>query len=339
MKDDFMDCQVVKDVNDKINKDPISEKNIELSVDVSTKSAWETSLVTCLDKIPFHFVGRGEQCLIKTKLALNHKKTTEANIILLEEPENHLSHSKLNVLINYIKGNNEGKQIIISTHSSFVANKLGLGSLILLNVDEISGERKVFRIKDLNIDTQKYFEKLPGFDTLRLILCKKAILVEGDCDELVVQKAYSTKNAGKLPIENGVDVISVRGLSFKRFLEIAKKINQPTVVITDNDGNFTNRVTEKYKEYEDCATIKIFADTDNTLTTLEPQIVNANKAQLDILRRVLEISESDYPDEDSIKEYMTKKINKTDCALKIFDTTEDIKFPQYILDAISYIYE
>jgi len=45
-----------------------------------------------------------------------------------------------------------------------------------------------------------------------MILCRKAILVEGPSDELIVQKAYS-KQKDRLPIEDEVDVISV-GTSF-----------------------------------------------------------------------------------------------------------------------------
>ena len=84
--------------------------------------------MTYLDKIPFNYIGKGEQCIVKTKLALAHKKAKEASIILMEEPENHLSYSKLNELIAAIKEHCKEKQIIISTHSSFVANKLGLKS-------------------------------------------------------------------------------------------------------------------------------------------------------------------------------------------------------------------
>ncbi len=35
---------------------------------------------------------------------------------------------------------------------------------------------------------------------------------------------------------------------------------------------------------------------------------------------------------------MQKSENKTDCALKIFETEETVKFPQYILDAINWEY-
>ena len=214
---------------------------VKISVDLSTQNAWEMGLMTYLDEIPFHYIGKGEQSIIKTNLALSHKKSQEANILLLEEPENHLSHSKLNELIGKITANLENKQIIISTHSSFVANKLGLDHLILLN------DLKSTRLNELSDDTKIFFSKLAGYDTLRMILCKKAILVEGDSDELVVQKAYMVNNQNKLPIEDGIDVISV-GTAFLRFLEVAEKINKAVSVVTDNDGD-VEAVKKKYADY------------------------------------------------------------------------------------------
>lgn len=335
LKDSFAKDDSIKGINEELKQKLISDKKVELSVDVSTKTAWETSLTTYLDDIPFNYIGRGEQCLVKTKLALSHKKSQEANILLLEEPENHLSHSKLNKLIKHIKGNHDEKQIIVSTHSSFVANKLGLGNLILLNTDQVTKKRNEIRLTDLDEKTKMYFEKLAGFDTLRMILCRKAILVEGPSDELIVQEAF-LKQKDSLPIEDEVDVISV-GTSFLRFLAIAEKIKKPVAVVTDNDGDFESKITKKYKPYEDCATIKICADSNIDLNTLEPQLVDANKDQLNVLREVLEIKETKYPDENSIIEYMNN--NKTDCALKIFGTSKDVKFPKYILDAISWEYE
>ena len=49
---------------------------------------------------------------------------------------------------------------------------------------------------------------------------------------------------GRLPIEDGVDVISVNGLAFLRYLEIAEKLNIITAVVSDNDGNI-DAVKEK----------------------------------------------------------------------------------------------
>jgi putative ATP-dependent endonuclease of OLD family len=335
MRDYFMEDDSIKKINDKIKEaTKISDKKVEISVELSSKNAWENSLMTYLDDIPFHYIGKGEQCIIKTKLALSHKKAKEANIILLEEPENHLSHVKLNQLISDIKKHSNDKQILISTHSSFVSNKLGLEHLILLN------NKKTIRLNGLSADTKLFFEKLSGYDTLRMILCKKAILVEGDSDELVVQRAFMDANNGLLPIEKGIDVISV-GTSFLRFLEVAEKLEKNAIVVTDNDGD-VNALKLKYKKYLEAnkkQTIKICFDDvidsgnlkigtkEFNYNTLEPKILKENGISL-----MNKIFGKTFNDIDEMHKHM--KSNKTDCALKIFDSKDNIKFPQYILDAI-----
>jgi len=333
MKESFMKEDVVTKINEKIKTaSKISDKEIMLSVELSSKNAWESSLLTYLDDIPFHYIGKGEQCVIKTKLALGHQKAKEANIILLEEPENHLSFSKLNQLIGDIKNGSGGKQILISTHSSFVANKLGLEHLIFLN------DRKTLKLDQLSADTQKFFAKLPGYDTLRMILCEKVILVEGPSDDLVAQKAFMDKNDDKIPIEKGIDVIAV-GTSFLRFLEIAEKIKIKTAVVTDNDGN-VNALEKKYENYiknDENQDIKICFDStiDNgelekfNYNTLEPKFLKANS-----LEKLNTIFGTNYQTNDEMHKYM--KENKTECAFKIFETNETVSYPQYILDAIEF---
>ncbi|WP_372631978.1 ATP-dependent endonuclease [Cohnella sp.] len=335
MRDNFMSSESIKSINKKIQKSAVlTGKKVELSVELLSKNAWENSLVTYLDAVPFHFVGKGEQCIIKTELALSHKKTKEAAVILLEEPENHLSHTKLSQFISNISEKQQDKQIIISTHSSFVANKLGLSNLILLN------DKKAVRLNNLKDDTKSFFQKIAGYDTLRLILCKKAILVEGDSDELVVQKAYMCANEGKLPIQNEIDVISI-GTSFLRFLEIAKLLNKPVTVVTDNDGDI-DALKKKYKNYlGDNAkeNIKICFDDEVdegnlvigknpfNYNTLEPKLLKVNN-----LDKLNTIFETDYTHHDDMHKYMKSK--KTECALKVFETEELIVFPEYILEAI-----
>jgi len=334
MKEYFMSQSAIQTINEKIKKAAkITDKQIELSVELSSKNAWENSLMTYLDNIPFHYIGKGEQCIIKTKLALGHKKAKQANIILLEEPENHLSHSKLNQLIKDIQTEQAAKQVLISTHSSFVANKLGLENLILLH------DQKTVRLNDLDPETQNFFQKLSGYDTLRLILCKKAILVEGDSDELIVQKAFILKN-GVLPIEKGIDVISV-GTSFLRFLEIAAMINKPVTVVTDNDGdpkallkkyegysgdNAKENINICYDETVDKGDLKI-GDKDFNYNTLEPKMLACNSLQL-----FNTLFETSYKDVNDMHRYM--RSNKTECALALFDAQVSIQFPGYILEAI-----
>ena len=334
MRDEFMEDPSIQAINDRISKESsIIDGEVSLSVDLGTKNAWENSLVTQLNNIPFGYVGKGAQCVMKTELALTHKQVQNASIILLEEPESHLSFSKLNQLISSIESKYGNKQIIISTHSSFVANKLGLENLLLLDNHNI--------VRIAKLDSAEFFNRIAGYDTLRLILCKKAILVEGDSDELVVQKAYMCNNNGRLPIQDGIDVISV-GTSFLRFLELASILNKKVSVVTDNDGD-PNALKTKYSDYlgdnkqpninicydetVDTGTLKI-GEKNYNYNTLEPKLLKANSLNLFNL-----IFGTQYANEDDLRKYM--KHNKTECAMAIFNTSETIVFPNYIMEAIS----
>lgn len=335
MKDTFIDDDSIKAINDRISKESsIVDGTVSLTVDLGTKNAWESSLVTQLNDVPFGYIGKGAQCVMKTELALTHKSAQHAQIVLLEEPESHLSFSKLNQLIKAIEEKYEEKQIIISTHSSFVANKLGLENLLLLD------NHKVIRITELA--STDFFKKISGYDTLRMILCKKAILVEGDSDELVVQKAYMSKNNNRLPIEDQVDVISV-GTSFLRFLELATALNLNVAVVTDNDGNIVG-LENKYADYiknNKKSNIKICYDDvvdSGNLTigekpynynTLEPKLLKANSNDVPLFNSILDTK---FETVEELQKYM--KHHKTETALAIFDTDKDIVFPQYILEAI-----
>ena len=93
---------------------------------------------------------------------------------------------------------------------------------------------------------------------------------------------------GILPIEDGVDVISV-GTSFPRFMEVAQKTESTVVVIADNDGNFEEKITKRFAEFSDCDFIKVCAETNPALNTLEPSIVEVNKDTLSDFCAVLQL--------------------------------------------------
>jgi AAA15 family ATPase/GTPase len=309
----------IQGINKNLMKGAITEKDLTIAIDISQKAHWDTNLIPYLDELPFHLIGKGEQTALKIMLALD-RKGTDSDIILIEEPENHLSFASMSKLIAKIATKCEGKQIIIATHSAYVLNKLGIEKVFLLHDNSVSS------LASLPTDTQNYFKKLSGYDTLRLILADKAILVEGPSDELIVQRAYRDTH-GKLPLEDGIDVINVRGLSFRRFLDIAKELRKEVVVITDNDGDYQHNVTERYASYATISTITIFADRDETATTLEPQLTKYN--ELALLNRVFG---THYADKAALTDFMEK--HKTTCALKIFESEEAVIFPQHIKDAV-----
>jgi predicted ATP-dependent endonuclease of OLD family len=319
LKEEFAKATSIQNINRQLDNDKgaITSKNLEITLDVSQKTNWEANLIPHLDKLPFHCSGKGEQSSLKIMLALQ-RKADDSQVILIEEPENNQSFSSMNILLEKIKEKCGGKQIIITTHSAYVLNKLGLQNLMLL------ANQTTTNLSNLPESTQKYFNILSGYDTLRIILAKRSILVEGPSDELIIQKAYFQKHR-KLPIQNGIDVINVRGLSFARFLDIAKELNLTIAVVTDNDGNYDEKVTAKYASYVN-QNIKVYASNDNTAKTLEPQLIKA--VGIVNLNTIFETSH----DQAALEKFMTD--NKTDCALKIFDYQNSINFPDYINDAI-----
>ena len=321
LKELFSAQPAIEGINKKLTArgDAITDKSLAVAIDLSQKGAWETSLTPHLDEIPFQHIGKGEQSALKIMLALD-RQAEESHVVLIEEPENHLSFSTMNALIDKIESKCEGKQIFATTHSAYVLNKLGMENVVLLY------HQKPAFLRTLPAETQKYFRKLSGYDTLRLILSKRTILVEGPSDELLVQKAYLLQH-GKLPIKDGIDVLSVRGLAFKRFLDIAKELGAKVDVVTDNDGNHASNVKAKYAPYEG-GNIRIFADTDDTLVTLEHHMLACNnRAKLNT------IFGKAYADDPALLAYM--KANKTDWALAVFDTNEEVQIPTYVANAVA----
>lgn len=321
LRETFADIDAIGGINTRLaaSESALSERRLSLSIDVSPRAAWERTLVPHLDDLPFQFVGKGEQNSLKIMLALA-KKAGDSHVILVEEPENHLSFASLNMIMDRIARACSGKQVLVTTHSSFVLNKLGLGNLILLT--PAGG----VRITDLPPGTVDYFMKLPGFDTLRLVLAKRVVLVEGPSDELVVQRAYRDAHDGRLPLHDGVDVMSMDGLSAKRFLDVAVQLGKPVVVVNDNDGDEA-AIRARYEAYEKYSFIRICIGKGSP-ETLEPQLLAANDRQT--LNQVLG---KNYETDNELLAYMKRE--KTTCALAIFESAQSITMPEYICDAIA----
>ena len=319
IRDIFIKDSTIKSINTRLSEEShFLDNTIEIDVEMLNRNDWEKAIITKINEIPFDYIGKGEQASLKIELSLTNKRAENSGILLIEEPENHLTYAKLNKLINDISKLGKEKQIFITTHSSFVANKLGIENLELLN------NKLLTKFENLTEDTRKFFIKKPGYDTLRFLLCKKAILVEGDADELIIQKAYFDKHK-KLPIEDEIEVISV-GTTFLRFLELADLLKKETVVVTDNDGDIET-LEKKYKNYiklNKKEYVEICYDKETHVNqgmlkknngnfnydTLEPCMVRANN-----LKTLNKILKQDFQTEDELIKYMVN--NKTECALEI----------------------
>ncbi|SPO69179.1 Putative conjugative transposon DNA recombination protein (fragment) [Pseudomonas sp. JV241A] len=188
---------------------------------------------------------------------------------MMEEPENHLSHVELSRLVQDIEDQRDGKQLFLTTHSSYVLNKLSIDKICLLH-DSYK------RLHLLDKDVVKTLKRLPGYDTLRVALSKKVVLVEGPSDELVLKRIYKDKHHNRLPEQDGIDIIVVRGVGFNTFIEIGKEIGTAVNVLRDNDGDYDKNVVAARKEYDAHKNIQLISSKDNNEFSLEPAMISAN---------------------------------------------------------------
>ena len=287
----------------------------------TSRANLESDLTVFEDGIGIENKGKGKQCFIKSSFALS-KRGTGHDIVLIEEPENHLSHIHMNRLIQNITDTSE-KQVIVSTHSPLVASRLDLRNVYMLS--NTFGSPAT--LADVPEDIAKYFMKAPGSSLLEFILSKKALLVEGAA-EYILLETFFVSLFNKRPNDLGIQVVSVNGTGFKNFLYVAKLIDTKVAVIRDNDCNYSENVEANYCDFVS-EKIKIFADTDDSRSTFEICIYEDNKKICDDLfsigRRSL-----------SVQDYMLG--NKTEAAFELLlKRPTRISIPQYIVDALQWL--
>lgn len=327
-RNDFHTNELVEKLNENVKKNVhIGDRSLSIDLKEEEVDEWKRQMSVIVDATPFENIGFGTQNTIKIELAIKHS-AEQVNMILMEEPENNLSFTSMAKLIQRIY-ETDGKQIFVSTHSSYVANKLELKKLLLVRLGE------VFAFNELNDETVRYFNKLPGYDTLRLVLAEKVILVEGATDELIIQKAYFDKN-GRLSITDGIDIITVNSLAFKRYCDIAILMKKPISIVTDNDGDIGKHITQKYDGYVNNVYCSFFYETDESLNTIEPSVVAVNSENgtpteifLKAISRNGSMSEKTA---DAVKAYMGN--NKVEWAMRVFDSPEKIQYPRYVKNVI-----
>jgi len=198
-KDKFKD-EVFHDLNKKEK-----ERDYSFGVRSGSRANLESDISISENGISLENKGKGKQCFIKTEFALKKKnENKDLDVILLEEPENHLSHVRMKKLIRIIS-ESENRQIFIATHNNLISTRLDLRKSILLN----SHSSKPVQLNDLDKYTAEFFIKAPDNNILEYVLSQKVILVEGDAEYMLFEAFYqkvtneSLEDSGTCHISRG----------------------------------------------------------------------------------------------------------------------------------------
>ena len=188
------------------------------------------------------------------------KEQSEGGIklALIEELEAHLHPQAQLRLINYLQAeyNENGAQIIISTHSPILASKINLKNLILLKNEKgyDLAEGKTGLEKGDYLFLQRFLESTKS----NLFFAKGIIMVEGDAENILLPVIA---NIIGYPLEKyGISIVNVGSTAFLRYSRIMVRHNGGTIgvpvsVITDCDVKPYELQTQ-----DDGEKIKIFSE-------------------------------------------------------------------------------
>lgn len=308
-----------KECLESLNSRVPANTNYKFGLKNGSSIDFENDLMIYEDEISIDNKGTGKKTIIKTDFALE-RSGENIDVILIEEPENHLSHSNLRILIQRVAAKQNG-QLFITTHNSLISTRLELSNIIILHSND--GNTPTM-LNDLSAETSKYFMKAPPANILEFAISDRVILVEGPSEYMLFEKFYETVTNHK-PETDGVNIIDVRGLSFKRYLELSKLIGEKTAVVTDNDHDYKRHCVDKYSDYAQTNNIKIFFSQDNKQNTFEVVLYNNNRNLCNELFG------------NAALEYMLK--NKTESAYQLLLSEKEIIVPEYIRRAIEWIKE
>ncbi len=275
--------------------------------------------------------GKGRENLIKTQIALDKAKE-RTEVITIEEPENHLSHTTLRKMINDISENHENKQLIVTTHNSLIVTSLGLKNVIWINNNKGTS---LSNIPDAAAD---YFSKLDNSNLLQFLLAEKSILVEGATEYLMLPELYKSIYPESSLQADKIDIISCDGLSYKQYLEIAKQTNHKVAVITDNDAKPENLdYMTTYNAGNARSHVFMSGDTGADGWTWEANIFSLNKALIEGLITLRAGAQYLFHGRDYGR-YLGKMLNsKVETAYQLLPKTGELQCPQYVKDAFKWI--
>lgn len=310
---------------DQIGLEPI-DQNRKFGVD--TKKVPLEAILSVYDNgIALENHGSGMECLIKTHIALDKK--SGLNVILMEEPENHLCFSNLRKMLSEIVTQQDSSQLIITTHSNMIASHLNLNNVLWI------ANNQVEMLKNVDKDDAAFFVKSDNNSFLQLLLSKKAFLVEGATECLLLPKFYK-QETGRSIEEDGVSVISCGGISYKRYLSIAETTNKKVAVLTDNDGE-QKRITESLTYNATHNNQHVFMGASVADWTWEAAVYALNQTQLNLMINPESGAQYLFHGMD-YGPYLGKMLqNKAEMAYQMLISKNVFSVPQYVKDAIAWL--
>lgn len=224
-------------------------------------------------------------------LLAENEEATKINLFLIEEPENHLHRALQLSLSRYLFNESDSKYLFLTTHSSLILTEMNQVNLVrIYNSNKINSASIFYEVpkeyKNLRLKLNKGLTEA--------IFADRVLLVEGPSEEVLFSRVLRAVNPC-YEIQ-GIYILPVLGINFKRYIDILHTLNICCIVKTDNDLRGIKGKTKKYSllgltRINDLAGLtgdsafesqREFETTDMVKTKRE--IYDKNKVKLDEIR-------------------------------------------------------
>lgn len=243
----------------------------ELQLQANTKISLKNEIINNTDltytssdtneSLPSTHNGLGYKNLIKISFLLQEftkviatRAQASIPLLFIEEPEAHMHPQLQSVFVKYLenvieKMNGNRIQIIMSTHSSHVANSVPFSKIrymrrhknyiVCKNLEEYYSKALLIDEKKKDLDFLRKYMTLSRCD---LYFCDKAILIEGAAERLLIpdminkceKRGFFTEKSPALSSQY-CSLIEVGGAYAHRFFEMVDFLEIPTLILTDID--------------------------------------------------------------------------------------------------------
>jgi putative ATP-dependent endonuclease of OLD family len=243
--DDFFDLEKNEDgkvITEKINK--LLGENFLLGQDSKKTGITLTGselidilrqLDLILEKNKFG-LGTLNLLFIAAELLLFEEAKQGLKLTLIEELEAHLHPQYQLRLIDFINSNEKYGQFILTTHSTTLASKIKLESLIVCNKDNAFPMGSNFT--NLHPADYTFLERFLDATKANLFFARGVIIVEGDAENLLIPTIAEI--IGRPLHKYGVSIVNVGSTAYKRYANIFVRKEEPkfginVAIISDLD--------------------------------------------------------------------------------------------------------
>lgn len=246
------------------------------------------------------------------------------NLVCIEEPESHLDINNLKVAIEFFQkaqGKNTLTQLVISTHSNQIMNKLELTNVVLLLDND-----RIVDLSNINSELVYYLAKRENFDTLNMFYATKLIFVEGATEEIYINSLL--QHDASL---NNIRVISIGQKGFKTFIEAWKSFHHTSQdklgIVRDYDHQ-----DQAKRDHEGYNSDSILVKTSSG-KEFEDGFVNKNGN----LAKLNKLFGKKFSAQEMYEHMTSDKLNNILAVCQASDKGESFSIPDYISSLLEWI--